>query len=123
MSDLWSDKNLQSYLCLTAHWIARNKRTGVLELKSALIAFHNVTGRHDGVNLGRIMVELLDCAGITAMVSLLHLIQIILFTVVLLQSGHWTLDNAENNVTMMVEIARLLTLRGMVCHFQDNRIM
>ena len=95
----------------------------MLELKSALIAFHNVTGRHDGVNLGRIMVELLDCAGITAMVSLLHLIQIILFTVVLLQSGHWTLDNAENNVTMMVEIARLLTLRGMVCHFQDNRIM
>src|SRR3981189_3644826 len=63
--DLWSDSNLRSYLCLTAHWIARNKRTGALELKCALIAFHNVTGRHDGVNLARTMLALLDRAGTT----------------------------------------------------------
>jgi hypothetical protein len=68
-SDLWSDKNLRSYLCLTAHWIARNKRTGKLELKSALIAFHNVTGRHDGVNLANIVIALLDRIGVTANVS------------------------------------------------------
>jgi hypothetical protein len=78
-SDLWSDKNLRSYLCLTAHWIARNKRTGVLELKCALIAFHNVTGRHDGVNLGRIMLALLDRAGVTLLVGdlLIAVVQII----------------------------------------------
>src|ERR1700678_3859210 len=44
MSDLWSDKNLRSYLGLTAHWIARNKCTGVLELKCALIAFLSSSG-------------------------------------------------------------------------------
>jgi hypothetical protein len=67
-SDLWSDKNLRSYLCLTAHWMARNKRTGALELQCALIAFHHVTGRHDGVNLARIMIALLDRAGVTTKV-------------------------------------------------------
>ena len=64
-SDLWSDKNLRSYMCITAHWLARNRRTGELELKCALIAFHNVTGPHDGVNLSKIMLALLDRAGVT----------------------------------------------------------
>ena len=69
-SDLWSDKNLRSYLCLTAHWMARNKRTRVLELRCVLVAFHNVTGHHDGVNLARTMLALLDRAGVTAQVCL-----------------------------------------------------
>jgi hypothetical protein len=72
-SDLWSDKNLRSYLCLTAHWIARDKRTGALELKCALIAFHNVTGRHDGVNLANVLVALLDRAGVTANVRIVFI--------------------------------------------------
>ena len=48
--------------------MTRNKRTGALELKCALIAFHNVTGRHDGVNLARIVLALLDRAGVTSKV-------------------------------------------------------
>src|ERR1700678_2304979 len=123
MSDLWSDKNLRSYLCLTAHWIARNKCTGVLELKCALIAFHNVTGHHDGVNLAQIILALLDRAGVTALVSRLLCFMYCVPDSLLFQSGHWTLDNAENNVTMMVELAHLLMLHGIVCHFQDNQIM
>jgi hypothetical protein len=47
----------------------RQKRTGGLELKCALVAFHNVTGRHDGVNLANIIMALLDRVGVTAKVS------------------------------------------------------
>ena len=55
-------------MCLTAHWLAYNKQTGALELRCALIAFHNVTGTHDGVHLANILLALLDRAGITARV-------------------------------------------------------
>ena len=70
-ADIWSDNNLRSYLCMTAHWIARNKRTGKLELKCALVAFHNVTGKHDGPNLAAIVIALMDRAGMTFLVSYL----------------------------------------------------
>ena len=60
-------------MCITAHWIARNKRSHNLELKTALIAFHHVSGTHDGVNLARTMLKLLDRAGVTSKVCCLIL--------------------------------------------------
>jgi hypothetical protein len=54
---------------MTAHWMARSKRTGKLELKCALVAFHNVTGKHDGPNLAAIVMALMDRAGMTFLVS------------------------------------------------------
>jgi len=71
-SDLWSDRQRRSYMCITAHWIARNKRSHSLELKSALIAFHHVQGAHDGVNLGRTTMKLLDRAEVTPKVRCPH---------------------------------------------------
>jgi hypothetical protein len=104
-ADLWSDKNLRSYLCITTHWLAHNPVTDKLELRTALIAFHNVTGKHDGVNLARIVLHLLDRAGITA------------------NLGHITLDNADNNKTFMEELQHLLEARDIDFHHTDNRIM
>lgn len=68
-ADLWSDPNLRSYLAMTAHWIARDRRSNALELKAALIAFHHVHGKHDGKNLAKVTMELLDRACITTKVS------------------------------------------------------
>lgn len=68
-ADLWSDKNLRPYLCMTAHWMGRNKHSGSLDLKCALVAFHNMVGKHDGENIARVVVALLDRAGITIYVS------------------------------------------------------
>ena len=73
-SDLWSDRQRRSYMCITAHWIARSKRSHTLELKSTLIAFHHVSGTHDGVNLACTILKLLDRAGVTAKVRRLILI-------------------------------------------------
>jgi hypothetical protein len=81
MADLWSDKNLHSYLCMTAHWLGRNACSGALELKCALVAFHNVTGRHDGENLAHIAVALMDRAKMTELVSICISVELMLMTV------------------------------------------
>lgn len=67
-ADMWSDKKMQSFLAVTAHWISRND-TGTLELKSSLIAFHRVWGQHTGKNLAVIVLNLLDRAGATSKVN------------------------------------------------------
>lgn len=70
--DIWSDKNRRSYLAITAHWIAKVEGTTALELKSALIAFQRIHGTHDGVSLSKVILELLDRAGVTVKVSLFY---------------------------------------------------
>jgi hypothetical protein len=66
--DVWSDQNRQAYLAMTAHWIASVEQTYGLKLKTALIAFHHLTGRHDGKSLAKVVLHLLDRAGITSKV-------------------------------------------------------
>jgi hypothetical protein len=66
--DIWSDQNRRSYLAITAHWIAMISGTTALELKVALIAFHQLCGGHDGETLAGVVLQLLDRAGITVKV-------------------------------------------------------
>jgi len=49
--DMWSDQNRHSYLAITAHWIIMLKGTTVLQLKTALIAFYCLYGRHNGKSI------------------------------------------------------------------------
>ena len=65
--DLWTDGPLQSYLAMTAHWIA--EADGALQLKAALIAFHHVRQKHTGKALARTVLHLLDRVGVTLKVS------------------------------------------------------
>jgi len=53
---------------MTAHWIARLTGTTSLQLKAALIAFHQLHGNHDGETLATAVLQLLDRAGITVKV-------------------------------------------------------
>jgi len=69
MADIWSDHNHQPYLCITAHWIAKDATTGSLILKAALLAFHRLYGTHDGKSMAEAVIGLLDRADITANVS------------------------------------------------------
>jgi hypothetical protein len=57
---------------MTAHWVAKVEGTSSLELKTALIAFHRLRGRHDGKTLAETVLRLLDRAQITVKVRLLH---------------------------------------------------
>ena len=68
MMDMWSDQNLRPYLAMTAHWVAEVEGTTALHLKSALIAFHRLHGRHDGKSLAKVVMQLLDRAGVTVKV-------------------------------------------------------
>ena len=68
--DMWSDQNLRPYLAMMAHWIAEVEGTTALHLKSALIAFHCLRGRHNGKSLTKVIMQLLDRAGVTMKVRL-----------------------------------------------------
>ena len=55
---------------MTAHWIGKVDGRGMdLETKTALIAFHHIIGTHDGKNLAKVVLALLDRAEITKKVA------------------------------------------------------
>ena len=64
-TNIWSDQNLQPFLALTAHWIAKIESMDALQFKKALIAFHRVRGRHDADSLAVTTLALLDRADVT----------------------------------------------------------
>ena len=63
-ADIWSADNLDSYLAMTAHWIGRDKKTGTLSLKVALIAFHRLPSRHTGAEIAQAVLHVIDRAEI-----------------------------------------------------------
>jgi hypothetical protein len=102
--DTWSDQNLQPYLAITAHWIASiGETSSSLQLKSALIAFHRLRRGHSGKAQARVVMHLLDRAGITVKVSQAFYDHY-LFVTYFLKTGHVTFDNASNNNTTMEEL-------------------
>ncbi len=62
-SDMWSDPNRQSFMAVTAHWMAKGS-SNQLELRSTLIAFQGVDGCHTGDNLGQILFDIIQDVGI-----------------------------------------------------------
>lgn len=70
------------------------------------------------------VIQLLDCANITANVRVFRLADYhTTDLIVISQVGHWTLDNAANNGTFMVELAELLHARDIPFDAEDRRIM
>jgi len=65
MADTWSDQSYNSYLAVTAHWVAQVNGTSALQLKTALIAFHCLEQGHTRTMLAATLMHLLDRAGIT----------------------------------------------------------
>jgi hypothetical protein len=123
--DVWSDQNLRPFVAMTAHWIAKIEGTTAIQLKTALIAFHRLYGRHDGETLAQTVVELLDRAEITTKVRLLFMSAITTMHVsdFSLKIGHFTMDNAGNNGTMMRFLQKLLKEREVTIDPDDRRIM
>lgn len=60
---------MQPFFALTAHWITQKEGTLSLQLKTALIAFHALSGRHMGESLAKALLGLLDRARVTKKVS------------------------------------------------------
>jgi len=74
-ADTWSDQSRRPYVCVTAHWIARDRTTDSLMLKACVIAFHRLYGDHSGEVMAETLIHLLDRASITVNVG-----SILLFT-------------------------------------------
>jgi hypothetical protein len=62
-SDIWSRQNLESYMAITAHYMAKMPNTGTLVLKSQLIAFRRLQGSHTGENIGKVFVSVVKEIG------------------------------------------------------------
>ena len=73
-----------------------------------LIAFQHVGGKHDGERIARIVMNLLDRAEVTLKVRVNEAVITMHVSNVSLKVGHFTMDNATNNGTMMQALARLL---------------
>jgi hypothetical protein len=74
-TDVWSDPNLASFMGVTAHWtegVEVRTMTGPqkkLELRSDLVGFLNIPGRHTGKHLAECFMFILDRMNITEKVS------------------------------------------------------
>jgi len=71
MSDIWSGPNLLPFIDITAHWISTQPRKSaedtwlVLTLRSELVGFHHIPGRHDGEYLAAVFLHVIDWLQIT----------------------------------------------------------
>jgi hypothetical protein len=122
--DIWSDQTRQPFLAITAHWVASVVGTSALKLKSALIAFHQLSGHHTGKLLAMALIGLLDRAGVTSKVITTSYRSVAKLTSFHLKIGHFTLDGASNNDTMLTHLKSLLVGRGIPTRFDpvNNRI-
>ena len=74
-TDVWSDPNLTSFMGVTAHWIegvevkTMTDPQKKLELRSDLVGFLNIPGRHTGQHLAECFMFILDRMKITEKVS------------------------------------------------------
>lgn len=72
--DIWSDANLSPFMGVTAHRIDMtevNTPAGIrtiLKLKSYIIGFHPVPGRHSGRHLAQTLRSIVDRLGISSKV-------------------------------------------------------
>ncbi|SJK99374.1 uncharacterized protein ARMOST_02670 [Armillaria ostoyae] len=107
-TDLWTDLNLCPFMAITCHWIENKIVDGqaMLHLRSDLIGFHRVPGRHSGEHLAEVFIYILDRLHITS------------------RLGWITCDNATNNDMIMDHLELLLQQRYPDMNFErvDNRI-
>jgi hypothetical protein len=122
-ADVWSDQNCRPFLAMTAHWIAQVEGTSALQLETALIVFHRLHGRHNGKTLAETIVKLLNQAQITVKVSYYMTQQSQCTLLTFLKVGHFTLDNARNNGTMMHSLETMLRDRDIVFNAVNRKVM
>ncbi|KAF8229221.1 hypothetical protein L208DRAFT_1220560, partial [Tricholoma matsutake] len=66
-TDIWSNKQQQSFLCITVHWVANDKPNDQhLILKSSLLAFHPLHGKHSSKAIADVIYALIKRADITS---------------------------------------------------------
>jgi hypothetical protein len=113
-------------MAVTAHWVqgveiettAGSQKK--LELRTDLIGFNKIPGRHKGKHLAHCFIHVLDRVKITHKV----LFSCVFFAPLLIcsQIGWVTCDNASNNDTMMVSLEEMLHKQKIKFDAVENRI-
>lgn len=92
-TDLWTHSTTKSFMAVTLHWIARTPESD-LELKVALGGFRYIRDKHDGPNIARNFLQILEELGISGDI------------------GAVALDSASNNDNAMARLEEFLEDRG-----------
>ncbi len=114
-------------MAVTAHWIEGvevKTMTGLqknMQLRSDLVGFLHIPGRHTGKHLAECFLFILDRLDITEKVSS-GSICLFAWLLIFLQIGCITCDNASNNNTMMTHLQAMLQKKKVKFHAVENRI-
>ncbi|KAL7282477.1 hypothetical protein ACG7TL_003948 [Trametes sanguinea] len=95
--------DLQGFMAVTLHYCAKD-RNNQLVLRTRLGAFRHIPGRHTGENLARHFVGILEELGILGKIGVI------------------TMDNGSNCGTMLEDLERILSEKGIPFHRKGNRI-
>ena len=70
-ADIWTDRNMHSFLGVTVHFFATNPKTNQFGLQSVLLTCQHFLGRHTGINIGLAFEDCLDAYNIMDKASIL----------------------------------------------------
>jgi hypothetical protein len=69
--DGWSSLARDPYLGVTIHWVhSKPESPSEWSLRTLLLTFHKVKGNHSGDNLAKLVMEILNKAGLTSKVHI-----------------------------------------------------
>ncbi|CUA78313.1 hypothetical protein RSOLAG22IIIB_06998 [Rhizoctonia solani] len=98
-TDLWSDDSQRSFMCITVHFHNRHMRQ-----VNRLVAFCVIEGSHAGSHLAETFFEVMEEFGIVR------------------KLGWITMDNANNNDSMMAQLEEYMIVRGLDFDRHENRL-
>ena len=97
--DLWSSPNHRAFLGIVGHWVGADGK-----LHGTLLGLRRFHGSHTGINQAE------------------HFWEVIKFYELETKIGYFTLDNASNNDTALVQIEAYLAERGIKFNPQARRL-
>ena len=112
-------------MAVTAHWIEAVVEKGsqkTLRLRSDLVGFHKLSGRHTGKHLAHCFLFITDRLKITEKVSGIIYMFRLQQTLIASQIGWITCDNASNNDTMFTYLSTLLQKCKIKINMSEQRI-
>jgi hypothetical protein len=117
--DAWSNKRKYSFLAVTAHYTVWEG--GKLIIRSRLVAFRFIKGRHTGSQLAHMLFNIFEELGVCHKVLCSNLMRHSSHTL-WQQIGVLTMDNASNNDTLMEALKILMHAHGFKFDVVQNRV-
>lgn len=69
-SDVWDTASRRAFVGVTGHWIGRDAGTKDLQMRSAILGFQRLEGRHEGKRIADVVLGILERVNLLGKVSL-----------------------------------------------------